>query len=438
MRTWTKGTASAALFTASFVALGTGTMSPQAAFGDTTSGSSSVLGGNQINVPVSIPVNVCGNAVAVAGGAFAGCKGGAKAKRPGGGSGGTQHTSGRHSIGGGNQVNAPINVPVNVCGNAVAVIGGAAAGCKGGAKAGNPGGGYGGGQWTSGHRSILGGNQIKVPVSVPVNACGNAIGNAVAGCKGGATSGAPGRGYGGGSLTSGDHSIGGGNQITVPVKIPANVCGNAVAVLGDALAGCAGGAGGHGGHGGQCGCGGYGSRGLHAQAASIARDLPVVSEQALPIMPQQTKALGLSSGTAMPTMPQLPVQTEQLTQAIPDARTLSIPSQGKLPGLLPTPAKHRLRSVALPGEAAHTQMAPPAPGDLPGVPGNGINPPNLGGPHDPLGAVTQPKGLAPMAADDLLGGGMKAGSAYVLTVGALLAGAAAVMAFTRRIRFARR
>ncbi|MWA02132.1 DUF320 domain-containing protein [Actinomadura sp. LD22] len=44
------------------------------------------------------------------------------------------HTSGNFSILGGNQINAPISIPVDVCGNAVAVIGIAGAGCKGGAS----------------------------------------------------------------------------------------------------------------------------------------------------------------------------------------------------------------------------------------------------------------------------------------------------------------
>ncbi|MEV0619670.1 chaplin family protein [Nonomuraea sp. NPDC050404] len=48
-----------------------------AAYADVTSGNGSVLGGNQLHLPVSVPVNVCGNAVAVIGGATAGCKGGA-------------------------------------------------------------------------------------------------------------------------------------------------------------------------------------------------------------------------------------------------------------------------------------------------------------------------------------------------------------------------
>lgn len=43
-----------------------------------TSGDGSVLSGNQVIVPIFIPINVCGNAVAVIGIADAGCKGGAK------------------------------------------------------------------------------------------------------------------------------------------------------------------------------------------------------------------------------------------------------------------------------------------------------------------------------------------------------------------------
>ncbi|MEO5876719.1 MAG: chaplin [Streptosporangiaceae bacterium] len=46
-----------------------------------TSGNSSVLGGNQVFAPISIPINVCGNAIAVLGIAGAGCEGGAVVTR---------------------------------------------------------------------------------------------------------------------------------------------------------------------------------------------------------------------------------------------------------------------------------------------------------------------------------------------------------------------
>ncbi|RKS79837.1 small secreted domain DUF320 [Actinomadura pelletieri DSM 43383] len=169
-----------------------------------TSGNFSIGGGNQVRVPISIPVNVCGNAIAIAGISKAKCKGGASVsshRRAGhggersayrvasGGGGGDMKTSGMFSILGGNQIHSPISVPVNVCGNAVAVLGIAAAKCKGGASvkrlaSGDP------NMETSGMFSVLGGNQINAPISVPVDVCGNAVavlGMAEAKCKGGAS-----------------------------------------------------------------------------------------------------------------------------------------------------------------------------------------------------------------------------------------------------------
>ncbi|MCP2342878.1 chaplin family protein [Actinomadura rupiterrae] len=46
-------------------------------------------------------------------------------------------TSGAGGVLSGNQVVAPISIPIDVCGNAVAVLGIAGAGCKGGANVGN-------------------------------------------------------------------------------------------------------------------------------------------------------------------------------------------------------------------------------------------------------------------------------------------------------------
>jgi hypothetical protein len=293
MRMWAMGTIGATLLTAGVVALGAGP-----ALADGTNGDGSVLGGNQVNAPVSVPIDLSGNAIAAVGHAVAGSKGGSSVVSPGY-VGGGQHTSGRHSIGGGNQLNAPVNAPVNVCGNSAALIGRALAGCEGNARiagTGYAGGGHsrtsgrhsigggnqlnmpvnapvnicgnsaaligdalagcrggssvagytGGGGYsrTSGRHSILGGNQVDAPVNAPVNVCGNAIGNAVAGCEGGTqVVGAPGyAGYGPGGYahTSGRHSILGGNQVHAPVNAPVDVCGNAVAVLGDAAAGCSG------------------------------------------------------------------------------------------------------------------------------------------------------------------------------------------------------
>jgi hypothetical protein len=237
MRTWAKGTR-AVLLTAGFVALGAGTVFPTGAYADTTSGQSSVAGGNQINLPISVPIDVSGNGAAAAGHADAGSKGGSSVVN-GGGAGG-QQTSGKSSVAGGNQINAPISAPINACGNAVAIFGTADAGCKGGAAVKNHG--VGGGNKTSGKSSVAGGNQINAPISAPIDACGNAVaifGNADAGCKGGAEVTNKG---GGAGTTNGDSSVAGGNQVYAPISAPVNICGNAVALLGDAVAGCKGGA----------------------------------------------------------------------------------------------------------------------------------------------------------------------------------------------------
>lgn len=126
-------------------------------------------------------------------------------------------------IGNGTQLLAPIQVPVNVCGNAVAVLGHAQASCEGGAQAGpaprkqhQPGGkpkrrydddkqyesapapqaevvavSDGDPTLTStGHVGVLNGTQALIPVQLPINVCGNAIGVlgvAQAGCEGGAS-----------------------------------------------------------------------------------------------------------------------------------------------------------------------------------------------------------------------------------------------------------
>ncbi|TQN33201.1 small secreted domain DUF320 [Haloactinospora alba] len=93
-------------------------------------------------------------------------------------------TSGNGSIGGGNQVDADADVPVNLCGNAVAVLGVAGAKCEdSGAKVEE---GDSGDTSTSGDGSIVGGNQADADADVPVNGCGNAVGvagNAGADCE---------------------------------------------------------------------------------------------------------------------------------------------------------------------------------------------------------------------------------------------------------------
>jgi hypothetical protein len=179
--------------------------------------------GTQVLLPIQAPINLCGNAIGIGGFVAAGCEGGSAASlnpewsfqhfQEAGGP--TLATSGNTGLLNGTQVQAPIQVPINVCGNAVAVLGTASAGCEGGAKADQPEEpgydepeypGYesyespveaeavstGGGttMTTSGNVGLLNGVQALLPIQIPINICGNAIGvlgAAEAGCEGGAS-----------------------------------------------------------------------------------------------------------------------------------------------------------------------------------------------------------------------------------------------------------
>ncbi|MFC5814086.1 chaplin [Nonomuraea harbinensis] len=237
MRTWAKASTPAALLAVAVLSFGGGTASAD------TDGDHSIGGGNQVNLPVSLPIDISGNAVGVAGDSTATSAGGASVVDQGRG-GISDRTSGESSVLGGNQINAPISAPVNACGNAVSLFGNSDAGCKGGATVRKSGKGGAGGNRTSGDRSIIGGNQINAPISAPINACGNAVaifGDAAAGCQGGASVRNTGTGAGG-NTTSGRGSVLGGNQVIAPISAPVNICGNSVAAFGDAFAGCRGGA----------------------------------------------------------------------------------------------------------------------------------------------------------------------------------------------------
>jgi hypothetical protein len=122
-----------AVLTVAFAASGSGI-----ALAGTTSGNNGILGGNQISVPVSVPVSVCGNAIAVLGQAVGLCQGGASTGGSGSSGGSGSTTSGNGSVGGGNQVSVPVSVPVDVCGNSVAVLGTAVSHCRGGSHTGTP------------------------------------------------------------------------------------------------------------------------------------------------------------------------------------------------------------------------------------------------------------------------------------------------------------
>ncbi|WP_319020185.1 chaplin [Streptomyces peucetius] len=93
----------------------------------TASNSPGVLSGNSVQVPVHIPVNVCGNTVDVVGllnPTFGNeCANVSGSGAGGGGSSAEGTTSNSPGVLSGNNVQAPVDVPVNVCGNSVNVGG---------------------------------------------------------------------------------------------------------------------------------------------------------------------------------------------------------------------------------------------------------------------------------------------------------------------------
>lgn len=118
-----------------------------AAQASTTTGNGSVGSGNQLVLPISVPIDLCGNVIAALGLGRAQCTGGAAvasgapsdtAGSTGTGrieqaaprSAGSTGTSGTGGVLSGNQISVPITIPVTVCGNAVALLGTATASCQ--------------------------------------------------------------------------------------------------------------------------------------------------------------------------------------------------------------------------------------------------------------------------------------------------------------------
>jgi hypothetical protein len=194
---WVSATAGAALVAAMFALPGADAAYASDNGNTTGNGNVSVLSGNSITAPVSVPVNLCGISLAVAGFSNAGCEGGASSTISGvdGNSHNGNTTGNRNiSLGSGNTITAPISAPVNVCGVSGAVGGFSNSGCQGGSSStiSGVGGHSDNGNVTGNFNISLGsGNTITAPISVPVNVCGNAVaaaGFANANCKGGSTS----------------------------------------------------------------------------------------------------------------------------------------------------------------------------------------------------------------------------------------------------------
>lgn len=90
-----------------------------------TANSPGVLSGNLIQIPVSIPVNVCGNSVSVVGVGDTAAGNHCQNASGSGSTGSTANGGASNSpgVGSGNTVQTPVSAPVNACGNQISVIG---------------------------------------------------------------------------------------------------------------------------------------------------------------------------------------------------------------------------------------------------------------------------------------------------------------------------
>lgn len=136
-----------------------------------TNGASGVGSGNQVLLPINLPINIGGNAVGLLGSAQSRAATTTVVRSGMRSGGGTAVTSGRSGTLSGNQVIAPVNAPVTACGNAVGALGSAETRCAsrtivstGGGRA-----------ITSGKDGILAGNQILAPLTAPISVCGNTL-----------------------------------------------------------------------------------------------------------------------------------------------------------------------------------------------------------------------------------------------------------------------
>ncbi|ODA74910.1 chaplin [Streptomyces sp. AVP053U2] len=170
-----------------------------------------VLSGNNVQAPIEVPVNACGNTIGAASALNAASgntcvngshqddrsdhrASGTSQDRSGGGGGAYAEGVAKDSPGvaSGNNVQAPVHAPVNACGNSVNVVGALNEAsdntcvngshqddrsdhrASGTSQDRSDGGAYAEGV-AEGSPGVLSGNLIQLPVHAPVNACGNSV-----------------------------------------------------------------------------------------------------------------------------------------------------------------------------------------------------------------------------------------------------------------------
>jgi ChpA-C len=206
------------------------------------------LNGLQAYAPVWVPVNAVGNAVAVAGEANAAGSGVNKRTesarvtegKHGDGDGVSQNSWDNNGVLNGAQLYFPIDIPINLCGNSIALLGeaNAAAQCwnGGGWKKSESSRTEKSEQNTSDNNGALNGIQVLSGLHMPINLSGNAIGVLGEANAAAVSHNESGHGDGIKQNSSDNNGVANGLQVAAPVDIPINVCGNALGILGEANA----------------------------------------------------------------------------------------------------------------------------------------------------------------------------------------------------------
>ncbi len=104
------------------------------------------------------------------------------------------------------------------------------------------------GQVSADNKGLVNGTQVSIPIQVPVNVCGNGVGVVGVGvgvsgnCDDGAVNGSgastesahttEAAAANDGQVSAGNQGILNGTQVSAPIQVPINVCGNGVGVIG--------------------------------------------------------------------------------------------------------------------------------------------------------------------------------------------------------------
>ena len=218
---------------------------PRAAVSSHTASGGGLLSDNVVQVPVVVPFNICGDTANVAASNNAVQDILCANQGPGGtSSAASASASNAPGIGSANIVQVPVDIPVNVCGVTATLIGhgNKAAGnsCANGdapttpPAPGTPSAGAAANAATADSPGLANGNVVQLPLELPVDVCGDTV-NVLGSDNGATANDCVNNGPGGASAkatATGDSGTASGNLLQFPVNAPVEVCGDTVNVSG--------------------------------------------------------------------------------------------------------------------------------------------------------------------------------------------------------------